>query len=153
MWKLSAAICTSHYKTKTTIETWPASTVPGSCTPLYIYTQKIANEVIKWTNERKMRLNGKKSNLMIFNFTKNHQFHTRVCMDNVQLDVLQETKLLGCIVTSDLKWRKNTDELVRKGYQRLLLLHKLYSFNVPVRDLVLIYVLFCRSILEFSCVV
>ena len=28
MWKLSAAICTSHYKTETTIETWPASTVP-----------------------------------------------------------------------------------------------------------------------------
>ena len=32
MWELSAAICTSHYKTKTTIETWPAPTVPGSCT-------------------------------------------------------------------------------------------------------------------------
>ena len=69
---------------------------------------------------------------MIFNFTKNHQFHTRVGIENVQLEVLQETKLLGCIITPDLKWRKNTDELVRKGYQRLLLLHKLYSFNVPM---------------------
>jgi hypothetical protein len=32
MWELSVAICASHYKTKTTIKTWPASTVPGSCT-------------------------------------------------------------------------------------------------------------------------
>jgi hypothetical protein len=32
MWELSAVKCTSNYKTKTTIETLPASTVPGSCT-------------------------------------------------------------------------------------------------------------------------
>ena len=32
MWELSAAICASHYKAKTTIKTWPALTVPESCT-------------------------------------------------------------------------------------------------------------------------
>jgi hypothetical protein len=32
MWERSAAICASHYKTKTSIKTWPALTVPGSCT-------------------------------------------------------------------------------------------------------------------------
>jgi hypothetical protein len=32
MWELSMAICASHYKTKTTIKTRSASTVPGSCT-------------------------------------------------------------------------------------------------------------------------
>ena len=43
--------------------------------------------------------------------------------------------------------------LVKKGYQRMMILHKLYEFNVPDEDMVTIYVLFLRSILEQSCVV
>ena len=68
-----------------------------------INSQNIANEVLDWTKERKMKLNNKKSNIMIFNFTKNFKFHTRVMLENQQLEVQQETKLLGCIITSDLK--------------------------------------------------
>ena len=43
--------------------------------------------------------------------------------------------------------------LVKKGYQRTILLQKLFEFNVPQQDLVTIYILFIRSILEQSCVV
>ena len=43
--------------------------------------------------------------------------------------------------------------LVKKGYQRTILLQKLFEFNVPTKDLVTIYILFIRSILEQSCVV
>ena len=32
-----------------------------------------------------------------------------------ELGVIEETKLLGTIVTSDLKWSKNTDFLVKKA--------------------------------------
>jgi hypothetical protein len=45
MWELSAAICASHYKTKTTIKIWQALTVPGSCiltaveTAEHLYTE------------------------------------------------------------------------------------------------------------------
>ena len=41
--------------------------------------------------------------------------------------------------------------LVKKGYQRMLILHRLYSFKIDVSDLVTIYILYIRSILEFSC--
>ena len=43
--------------------------------------------------------------------------------------------------------------LVKKGFQRMLILHKLYSFKVHTSDLVKIYILYIRSILEQSCVI
>ena len=38
--------------------------------------------------------------------------------------------------------------MVRKAYTRMTLLHKLYSFNVPTDDLVNIYILYIRSLVE-----
>ena len=42
-----------------------------------------------------MKLNIDKSKIMIFNFTQNYQFTTRVSIDNTNLEVVNETKLLG----------------------------------------------------------
>ena len=41
--------------------------------------------------------------------------------------------------------------IVKKSYQRMLILHKLYSFCVPDEELVKIYILYLRSVLEQSC--
>ena len=99
----------------------------------------------------KMKLNVKKSKVMVFNFTEDYQFSTRLYLENTLLEIVNETKLLGTIITSDLKWSKNNEMLVKKGYQRMMILRKLYSFKVEVCDLVEIYVLYIRSILEHSC--
>ena len=102
---------------------------------------------------KKMKLNQKKSKIMIFNFTRNYQFGTRLYLENQLLETVQETKLLGTIISSDLTWWQNTNHLTKKGYQRLEILKKLYEFDVPEVDLVQIYTLYVRSILEFnSCV-
>ena len=88
---------------------------------------------------------------MIFNFTENSQFSTRLYLENTLLEIIDETKLLGTMISNDLKWHQNTDMLVRKGYQRMLILQKLYSFRVSTSDLVNIYILYIRSLLEQSC--
>ena len=90
---------------------------------------------------------------MIFNFTEDFQFATRLYLENTLLEIIDETKLLGTIISTDLKWHQNTEMLIKKGYQRMLILQKLYSFKVQTSDLVHIYILYIRSILEQSCVV
>ena len=90
---------------------------------------------------------------MIFNTTDNYQVTTRLTVNNVLLDIISETDLLGVVISSDLTWRSNTKLLVQRAYKRIILLHKLFEFAVPEKDLVTIYVLFIRSILEQSCVV
>ena len=64
---------------------------------------------------------------------------------------MNETKLLGVYITSDLKWTKNTEMLVIRAYKRMIMLHRLIQFNPPQSDLVTIYKLYIRSILEQSC--
>ena len=65
-----------------------------------------------------MKLNVKKTKSMIFNFSKKHQFITNLKVENDIVEVVSETKLLGTYITSDLKWDKNTSELVKKSIQK-----------------------------------
>ena len=48
-----------------------------------------------------MKLNTDKTKIMIFNYTTNHQFSTRVSVNNVNIEVNEETKLLGTHIKND----------------------------------------------------
>ena len=104
-----------------------------------------------WTKENKMLLNKKKSNAMLFNFTNKFQFATRIKMEDDVIEIINETKLLGVMVNDRLNWNSNTAFLVKRANARMRLLHKLVEFEVPQEDLINIYVLYIRSILEQSC--
>ena len=114
-------------------------------------TQDYLNKICKWTSQNKMELNQKKSQAMIFNFTKQFQFTSRTEMNGHTIDVISETKLLGVMINNQLTWDSNTIYLVRRANARMRLLHKLVDFGVPTADLVNIYILYVRSILEQSC--
>ena len=77
-------------------------------------SQTYMNLICKWTEKMKMKLNQEKSKVMIFNFTKNYQFTTRIKMNNELLEIVAETTILGLIISNDLTWHKNTEHLVRE---------------------------------------
>ena len=89
---------------------------------------------------------------MIFNFTNNFQFSTRNQLNNTNVEVIEKTKLLGTVITNDLKWEENTSLLVRKANTRMQLLRKCSTFTKDIEELKNIYIFFIRSILEQSCV-
>ena len=60
-----------------------------------------------------MMINGQKTKSMIFNFTDKYQFSTRLSIDDEPIEVIDSTKLLGTIITSDLKWEQNTAHIVK----------------------------------------
>ena len=73
-----------------------------------------------------MKINQNKSKTMIFNFTKKYQFTTRLSIQNTKLEVIKQTKLLGVIITDDLKWDSNTEFLMKKkANARMELLRKI----------------------------
>ena len=49
-----------------------------------------------------MELNEKKTKSMIFNFSKKHKFTTDLMLKNQRIEVVEQAKLLGLILTSDL---------------------------------------------------
>ena len=98
-------------------------------------------------------INGKKTKTMIFNFTENFKFTTRLKLKSENVEVIDNTKLLGTIITNDLKWDLNTKNIVNKANMRMELIRKVAAFDVPTEDIKDLYILFVRSILEQSATV
>jgi hypothetical protein len=112
-------------------------------------SQTQLNMINEWTNEKKMMLNVKKTKTMIFNFSKKYQFTTKLKVNNKNLDVVNETTLLGTLINNKLTWDKNTEELAKKGYKRLQLLNAAAAFTSNIKELKDIYLTFVRSIIVF----
>ena len=74
-------------------------------------------------------------------------------LNDTDLEVVNEAKLLGTIITDDLKWNRNTEVIVKKAHKRMQLLHAAANFTSASQELRSIYVTFVRSILEQSAVV
>ena len=100
-----------------------------------------------------MIINEKKTKTMIINFTENFKFTTRLKLKDENVEVIESTRLLGTIISNDLKWDLNTAAIVRKANARMELLRRAASFGPPIEDLKDIYVLFVRIILEQSATV
>ena len=106
-----------------------------------------------WTEKNQMKLNNPKTNYMVFNFSENYQFNTRLTLEEQYLEQVNETKLPGLKIRSDLGWRSNTSVLIRKAYTRMVIIKKLVQFDIPSEDLLHIYALYIRSVTEQSAVV
>ena len=66
---------------------------------------------------------------MIINFTKDFQFNAEIKLKNETLETVTKTKLLGTIITNDMKWHENTKYIVKKANQRMIMLHKFAKFT------------------------
>lgn len=113
-------------------------------------SQQYLTQINDWTKENKMLINEKKTKSMIFNFTDKYKFSTRLKLNDTNVDVINEVKLLGTYITSDLKWDRNTDFIVKKANARMELLRRMSPFGASQEQLTNIYKIFIRSILEQS---
>ena len=74
-------------------------------------------------------------------------------MNDNPIEVINSTRLLGTILQNNLSWDLNTAELVRKVNAGMELLRKVSSFCTDYEELMNIYILYVRSILEQSATV
>ena len=99
-----------------------------------------------------MKLNEDKSKYMVFS-RSNTEFATRLTMNSNTLDRIEEVKLLGLWITTFLDWDKNTREMCKNAYARITMLTKLKYVGIPEDDLIDVYNLYIRSVLEYCSVV
>ena len=116
-------------------------------------TQNSLQTISEWTEKQQMKLNSDKTKYMIINFCKSTQFQTRLSLNNNLIEQVKQTKLLGVVISDDLSWQANTKVIVNKAYTRMIMLRKLCEFQVCYKDLLQIYMLYIRSVVEQSCVV
>ena len=71
-------------------------------------------------------------------------------MDKTDIEIVDNTKLLGTHITNDLKWDLNTKHIIKKANARMQLLRKVASFGASISDMKDIYKMFVRCALEYS---
>ena len=101
-----------------------------------------------------MKLNSDKTKVMLFNVSKQNDFmpEVRVKDDKQNIEVVEEFKLLGVQITSDLKWDANTNAITKKAFKRLWMLRRLKNLGLKTSSLVKIYTTQIRSLLEYGAV-
>ena len=103
--------------------------------PANLQSQSWLDSINVWTENQKMLINEKKTTNMIFNFTENYQFSTRLMLNNQIVEILESTKLLGTIISDDLHWDLNTKNIVKKANARMEILRRVASFGASDEDI------------------
>ena len=103
-----------------------------------------------YTNEHQMEINTKKTKVILFNPHKSLDFLPKIEVNGAVLEVVEEVKLLGIIITSDLKWKSNTKNLVTRANARLWMLRRLARLGTPEVELIDTYCKQIRSVLELA---
>ena len=102
----------------------------------------------EYAKDNEMQL--KKSKVMLFNPCKSIDFMPQVNIDSCELEVVEEMRLLGLIIRSDMKWISNTDQMVTRANKKLWMLRRLKNLGAGPLDLTDIYIKQVRSILELA---
>ena len=111
----------------------------------------LLNEIKDYTLAHKMKVNSQKSKVMLFNTSKKHDFKPAMYLENGKnLDIVEETTLLGIKIQSNLKWNANTDFMCEKAYKRIWMLRRLKSIGATNEELVDVYCKQIRSVLELA---
>ena len=67
--------------------------------------------------------------------------------------VVNKIKILGTIINNRLDWNKNCKNLISKVNKRMVFLRKILNFGANQREMVHLWITYCRSVLEQSAVV
>ena len=77
--------------------------------------QETMNQVADWSKENKFQLNPKKCKELRINFTKQSHSYEPVRINDQCLELVKSAKILGMLITDDLKWNCHIENIVSKG--------------------------------------
>ena len=109
------------------------------------------DSINQWIVKNNMRINAKKTKELNICFAKYPPVLQPLTIDNVPLDCVQSTKLLGISIQSNLKWDLHVGTICRKASKRLYALRCLKRIGVLPRNLCSVFCCFIRPVVEYAC--
>ena len=104
----------------------------------------------QYADENEMKINFKKTKMMLFNPCTSIDYLPQFAFDDQELEVVEEMRVLGITITSDMKWATNTHNMVTRANKKLWVLRRLKNSGAKQDDLVDIYSKQVRCLLEFA---
>ena len=111
--------------------------------------QKNLEKIEDFTDRNQMKINPAKSKVMIFNKSRTYDFPPELFFKDGQiLECLEESKLLGILLSSDLRWDSNTRAICAKAMSKMWLLRRLKKFKLEPEVLLDYYLKEIRPLVE-----
>ena len=111
--------------------------------------QENLNKIENFTLNNQMQINPQKSKVMLFNKSRKFDFPPEFYFrDGNILECLEETKLLGILLSSSLKWDSNTNAICKKAMTKIWLLRRLKLFKLEPEIILDYYIKEIRPLLE-----
>ena len=70
--------------------------------------------------------------------------------DGSQIECISDTKLVGVVLSQDLRWSKNTEYICSKARQKLWILRQMLKLDLDTHKMFDVYITEIRSILELA---
>ena len=114
--------------------------------------QQELDNLHSFTNKKLLKIKEKKTTIMKFNFSKNYDFPPELEINGFknQIEVVKETKLLGVVVTDNLKWAANTEAICKKAYKNMWQLRRMKLLDVDPFIMLDVYVKENWSVMELA---
>jgi hypothetical protein len=80
-------------------------------------------------------LNVPKTKLMLFNPCRTKDFMPEMEINNTRIELVEQARLLGVILTSNLSWSANTECIVERCNKKMWILRRLKKLGASRDDL------------------
>ena len=105
-----------------------------------------------WSLANKCIINGKKTKEMILHFSKRFDKGTipSLVLDDSIIGRVEEFKLLGVVIRSDLSWCSHVKYMITKASRRIFVVTAMVRSGMNRTDLLIVYSSLVRSVLEYA---
>lgn len=142
--------CISSYPTCSIVKFADDTTVAGPIIKSELDYRNQVAALVEWCSDNDLELNVKKTKEMVIDFRQKPSDIAPLFINNTQVEIVSHFTFLGVLISNDLKWTLNVDQIVMKAQQRLFFLRRLKSFHVSVALLSKFYRAVIESILTKS---
>ena len=116
--------------------------------------QRNLHNVETFSAANNLKINQAKSKIIFFNTARKFDFPPEFSFsDGAHLEVLDSYKLVGVVISKDLRWEQNTQAIYLKSMKRMWLLRRLKQVDLEAELICEYYLKEIRSITEFGAVI
>ena len=105
----------------------------------------------EYCRQSKLKINQEKSKCMLFNRAKRYDFSPKLSLVSGQnLELVEEIKLVGYQLRSDLRTTSNTQYIVKRAWKRMWVIRRLKALGASEKELLSVLRAQVLSVLQFA---
>ena len=146
--------CASHFGLRMRISFWTAHThliLDCACASHFVLRMHIAFWSAR-ASDNNIKLNPPKTKeLRRACFSSQPVALSPIVIDGQEVDIVSHAKLLGVVISNDLKWNLNVNYISKKAAKRFFAIRLLKRSAIPSAILVSVHRICIRPVLEYAC--